>query len=155
VSDARVLASGEGLTLAPAPEVSFTLKTGSDETNGVWTLFEYTVPPRFAGPPPHWHKTTDEGFFILDGTVRFEVNGETTDVEAGGYARVPPGVVHRFSNPTDEPARFLGIAIPGGFERYFVELGELMASEPSWPPADMGPLLALMARHDTFPPPAP
>jgi hypothetical protein len=72
------LAPGEGLTLAPAPEVSFTLKTGSDETNGVWTLFEYTVPPRFAGPPPHWHKTTDEGFFILDGTVRFEVNGETT-----------------------------------------------------------------------------
>ncbi|HET8872164.1 MAG TPA: hypothetical protein VFM83_00615 [Gaiellaceae bacterium] len=42
-----------------------------------------------------------------------------------------------FSNPTDQAARFLGIAIPGGFERYFAELGELMANEPSWPPADM------------------
>jgi hypothetical protein len=63
-------------------------------------------------------------------------------------------VVHRFSNPTVEAARFLGLAVPGGFERYFVELGELMANEPSWPPTDMGQLLALMARHDTFPPPA-
>ena len=109
MSDARVLGPGEGLMLAPAPEVAFTLKTGTDETNGGWTLFEYTVPPRFAGPPPHWHKTTDEGFFILEGSVRFEVDGETTDVEAGGYARVPPGVVHRFSNPTDQAARFLGL----------------------------------------------
>ena len=39
--------------LAPAPEVAFTLKTGTHETNGVWTLFEYTVAPGFAGPPPH------------------------------------------------------------------------------------------------------
>lgn len=58
MSDARVLGPGDELTLAPASEVSFTLKTGTDETNGIWTLFEYTVPPRFTGPPPHWHKTT-------------------------------------------------------------------------------------------------
>jgi hypothetical protein len=30
-----------------------------------------------------------------------------------------------------------------------------MANEPSWPPADMGPAIALMAKYDTFPPPAP
>lgn len=53
MTDARVLGAGEGLMLAPAPGVGFTLKTGTDETNGVWTLFEYTVPLRFAGPPPH------------------------------------------------------------------------------------------------------
>jgi len=45
--------------------------------------------------PPHWHEQTDEAFFVLEGTVRFELDGETTDVQAGGYARVPPGVVHR------------------------------------------------------------
>ena len=41
MSEARVLGPGDGLTLAPAPEVSFTLKTGTDETNGVWTLPPY------------------------------------------------------------------------------------------------------------------
>jgi hypothetical protein len=30
-----------------------------------------------------------------------------------------------------------------------------MANEPSWPPADMSPVMALMAKYDTFPPPAP
>jgi hypothetical protein len=68
--------------------------------------------------------------------------------------RVPPGVVHRFSNPTEEPARFLGLIVPGGFEQYWVELAELMANEPTWPPEDPARVLALMARYDTFPPPA-
>jgi hypothetical protein len=94
-------------------------------------------------------------FFVLEGTLRFEVDGEATDVPAGGYARVPPGVVHRWSNPGDQPCRFLGLAIPGGLDRYLEELGQLMANEPSWPPADMGPAVALMAKYDTFPPPAP
>jgi hypothetical protein len=77
------------------------------------------------------------------------------DVQAGGYARVPPGVVHGFSNPTDEPSRFLGLIVPGGFEKYREELAEMMANEPSWPPADMGPVIARMAKYDGFLPPAP
>jgi hypothetical protein len=34
------------------------------------------------------------------------------------------------------------------------ELDAMMANEPSWPPADMEPVMALMAKYDTFPPPA-
>ena len=78
----------------------------------------------------------------------------SVDAQAGAYARVPPGVVHRFSNLSDESARFLGLIVPGGFEMYWEELGEMMANEPSWPPADMGSVMALMAKYDTFPPPA-
>lgn len=146
---------GEGRALAPAAGVAILLKGGAEDTDGRWTIFEYTAPPGFPGPPPHWHKKIEEAFFILEGTVRFEVDGETMDVRAGGYARVPPGVVHRFSNPTDEPSRFLGLVVPGGLERYFEELSEMMANEPSWPPADMSPVMALMSSYDTFPPPAP
>jgi mannose-6-phosphate isomerase-like protein (cupin superfamily) len=152
---AQTWGPGQGRNLAPAPGVVFSLKSGSADTDGGWTLFEYTAPPRFAGPPPHWHEVTEEAFFVLEGTVRFEVDGETLDLEPGGYARVPPGIVHRFSNPSDTQARFLGLCVPGGLERYFDELTQLMAGEPSWPPADMTPLLALMAEYDTYPPPAP
>jgi mannose-6-phosphate isomerase-like protein (cupin superfamily) len=134
--------------------VSVQLKTGARDTGGRWTMYEYTAPPNFAGPPPHWHKGTDEAFFVLEGTIRFELDGESVDANAGAYARVPPGVVHRFSNPSEKPARFLGLIIPGGFEGYWEELAEMMAREPSWPPADMGPAMALMAKYDTFPPPA-
>jgi hypothetical protein len=68
---------------------------------------------------------------------------------------VPPGVVHRFSNPTDQPSRFLGLAVPGGLEKYLEELAAMMANEPARPPEDMTPVMALMAAYDTFPPPVP
>jgi mannose-6-phosphate isomerase-like protein (cupin superfamily) len=151
-SEPQFLGPGEGRSTTPASGVTVSLKSSSDDTDGGWTLLEYTAPPGFQGPPPHLHKQTNEAFFVLEGTLRFEVDGEATDVSAGGYARVPPGVVHRFSNPGNEPCRFLGLAIPGGLDRYLEELGQLMANEPSWPPADMGPAIALMAKYDTFPP---
>jgi mannose-6-phosphate isomerase-like protein (cupin superfamily) len=133
----------------------FSLKSGAADTDGAWTLFEYSAAPGFPGPPAHWHKETEEAFFVLEGTVRFEIDDDTIHVPAGGYARIPPGTVHRFSNPTDAPCTCLGLCVPGGLERYFDELADLMAGEPSWPPADMSPVLTLMAKHDTFPPPGP
>ena len=94
---AQVQLPGEGRPVAAAG-VTILLKSAADDTDGRWTLYEYTAPPRFAGPPPHWHEQTEEAFFVLEGTVRFELDGETVDAPAGGYARVPPGVVHGFSN---------------------------------------------------------
>jgi hypothetical protein len=47
----------------------------------------------------------------------------------------------------------LGLTVPGGFEKYLEEVTHLVADAPFWPPADMAPLLALMAKYDTFPPP--
>jgi mannose-6-phosphate isomerase-like protein (cupin superfamily) len=114
---AQILEPGEGQAMTLAAGVTISLKSTSADTDGGWTLLEYTAPPNFAGPAPHWHKETDEAFFVLEGTIRFEVDGENVDLQAGGYARVPPGVVHRFSNPTDKPSRFLGVAIPGGLEQ--------------------------------------
>jgi mannose-6-phosphate isomerase-like protein (cupin superfamily) len=131
-----------------------TIKATAEATGGAFGLVESWIAPG-ASPPLHVHHGEDEAFFVLEGTVRFEVDGDTVDAPAGGYARVPPGVVHRFSNPFDEPARFLGLLVPGGFEQYWVELSLLMADAPSWPPEDMGPVLELQAKYDTFPPPAP
>jgi mannose-6-phosphate isomerase-like protein (cupin superfamily) len=108
---AQIQLPGEGRSLA-AVGVSVVLKSAAEDTDGRWTLYEYTAPPQFAGPPAHWHKETDEAFFVLEGTLRFEIDGETVDAPAGGYAGVPPGIVHRFSSPFDEPARFLGLLVP-------------------------------------------
>jgi mannose-6-phosphate isomerase-like protein (cupin superfamily) len=150
---AQVLEPDQGRSLA-AVGTSVLLKTVAADTGRRWTMYEYTAAPGFAGPPPHWHKQTDEAFFVLEGTIRFEVDAESVDAQPGAYARVPPRVVHRFSNPSDEQAQFIGLIVPGGFEKYWEELGEMMAKEPSSPPADMGPVMALMAKYDTFPPPA-
>ena len=44
---------------------------------------------------------------------------------------------------------------PGGLEGYFDELSALIQKAPSWPLADMRPVVALMERYDTYAPPAP
>jgi len=39
-----------------------------------------------------------------------------------------------------------------GMQGYFEELTKFVASAPSWPPADMAPVIALAERYDTFSP---
>ena len=135
--------------------VTMSFKTTGAQSDGQWLVLEYTAPPHFAGPPPHWHKVTTEIFYVLEGTLTLRTGEETIQAGPGGYAFVPPGVVHAFSNQSDAPARYLLVASPAGLENYFAELAELVKHEPSWPPKDMSKIVALMARYDTFAPPAP
>ena len=48
---AQVLGPGEGRSLA-AVGVAVLLKSAAEDTDDRWTLYEYTAPPHFAGPPP-------------------------------------------------------------------------------------------------------
>jgi mannose-6-phosphate isomerase-like protein (cupin superfamily) len=144
---------GDGET-ASALGVNITYKTVGSQSDGRWLALEYTAPPRFAGPPPHWHKVTTEIFYVLEGALSLRVGDESIQAGPGGYAFVPPRTVHAFSNETDAPAKYLLVASPAGLENYFAELAELVKGEPSWPPKDMSKLVALMAKYDTFPPQA-
>lgn len=146
-----LLEPGEGRSIE-AVGVQMTFKTVGSESDGQWLVLEYTAPPNFPGPPPHYHKVTTEIFYILEGTLTLRVGSDPLSVGAGGYAFVPPGTVHGFSNQTDEPAKFLLVASPAGLEDYFSELQQLISDEPQWPPKDMRKVGALMAKYDTFPP---
>ena len=125
----------------------------SADTNGRWSLIEYTCAPRFAGPPAHIHDTFDEAFYVLEGTLAMTLDGAEVSAGAGQFVRVPAGAPHAFSNPSDAPARFLVFCSPGGFEGYFLQLGALIAKSPIWPPADPTELAAISARYDQRPAP--
>lgn len=148
-----MLPPGDGRSISMMGGV-VTFKTESDETRGAWSLLELTVPPHFNGPPPHWHKVTQEAFYVLEGTLTFQVGDRTFEASPGGYIFVPTGIIHTYSNDEYKPAKFLGFVSPGGFEKYFDELAELIQNEPSWPPENMNKVLALMAKYDTYPPSA-
>lgn len=124
------------------------LVTGED-SDGVFSLFEYTAPPDFSGPPLHWHKETAELFYMLEGSLTVRLGDENHALSPGDRVLIPPGIVHGFSNPGQHPARFLLHVTPGGFERYFEELGKLIRNASSWPLPDMSPVVKLAARFDT------
>jgi uncharacterized cupin superfamily protein len=66
-------------------------------------------------------------FYVLEGTLTMRLGDATTELPAGSFVCVPPGVVHTFSNPGDAPVRFLNFNTPGGWENYMRDLGELLA----------------------------
>jgi len=113
-------------------------------------LLEYIAPPLFAGPPLHWHKVTNEAFYVLEGIMTFRMGEEVFKGTPGAMVYIPTGVLHTFSNQEEAPARFLTFLYPGGFEEYFKELAALAQSEPSWPPRELSKLQMLYAKYDNF-----
>ena len=83
------------------------------ETGGAVSIFEEVVQPGI-GPPRHTHREQTEVFHVLSGNVLFEIDGERTEVSAGGAAVVPAGVVHAFKNIGRDPATIHFEMIPSG-----------------------------------------
>jgi quercetin dioxygenase-like cupin family protein len=131
--------------------VSVHVLVRAGDTGGAWSLVDYELPPRFAGPPPHVHAGITEAFYCTEGTLALMLDGQAVTLRAGEVAVVPPGVPHAFANPSDTPARMLLWLTPGGFERYFDDLAALAAASPVWPPADPGAMAAVAARYDLVP----
>lgn len=100
---------------------SLRVLVSGDDTRGAYTLMDYVAGASFGGPPAHRHGF-DELFLVLEGSLTLEVNGKTLVAKPGDHALVPGGAAHRFSNPNPEPARFLCVMSPPGFEAYFEEL---------------------------------
>jgi mannose-6-phosphate isomerase-like protein (cupin superfamily) len=68
-------------------------------------------PPRYAAPL-HIHRTDDEAFYVLQGTLSFRVNDDTVTIPSGGATLVPRGTAHTFWNPELAPARYLVALTP-------------------------------------------
>lgn len=93
------------------------LKT-SEETGGEYTLIEIEVAAG-GGNAPHYHKTYDEHFEMLKGTLEVQLGKEKHTLHAGQKAVAPKNTLHCFRNPTGEPTTFLVELRPGsaGFEK--------------------------------------
>jgi mannose-6-phosphate isomerase-like protein (cupin superfamily) len=138
-----VLGPGEGETMKIAGN-TITFLADFAATGGALGVLDYAAAPNFPGPPPHLHRETAEIFHVLEGELTLRLGDETVTLEPGGFALVPPGTVHTFSNQTDAPVRFLGLVSPGGFEQYFRDLRDALGDGPL-DPATIG---AISARFD-------
>ena len=112
-------------------------------TGGGFSLVEHPITPRTLGSPVHTHAHEDEWSYVLEGRVGFELGGDVLEAGPGELVFKPRGEPHAFWNATDEPARFLEIISPSGFERYFAEARDLFA--PGEP--DMEAFAALSERY--------
>ena len=125
----KVVPSGEGHTLMVAG-VRCTIKASGEDTGGAYALIEMFLPPS-GGPPPHLHEREEESFYILEGTLLFQVGDESLTAGAGAYVKTPRGVRHALKNAGTTPARVLVLVIPAGIEKFFEEIGQPVDETPS------------------------
>src|SRR4028118_1467044 len=123
--------------------VNITFLASAQDTGGQWSLLEYTAPPQFKGPAPHWHRQTTEAFYIVEGQLCMQIGERVFEAQPGSFVLVAPGEPHVWSNPQTAPCKFLVFVSPSGLENYFEEVAKLMQTEATWPPADMSKVVAL------------
>jgi mannose-6-phosphate isomerase-like protein (cupin superfamily) len=140
MTDGLILPPGAGRSI---PGAGMTLKLGA-ERSSAWSVFDAEVLPGF-DVGAHRHRHAEELFYILQGELEllaFEPRSTTAadwrtwesdsgaKVVRGGPGSVmfvPAGCPHAFYNPGPAPVRMLFLLSPPGHERYFEEMGELLA----------------------------
>jgi mannose-6-phosphate isomerase-like protein (cupin superfamily) len=113
--------SNQGRTVAVVGDVYRFLATGED-TNGRYALCEAIVTPG-GGPPPHVHSREEEGFYVLEGEIVFQIGDKVVVATAGMFANMAVGTMHSFKNESGKPARMLISVVPAGLESMFFEVG--------------------------------
>ena len=116
----------------------YEVKVSSEESGGAVTVMEMTVPAGY-GPPPHTHDCT-EIVYVIDGAATFHIEGETVEGGPGAVFHFPPGTTETFE-PNGQ-VRVLCTYLPGGIDKFFVEVGEPALSHTVPPPSDTPPDIA-------------
>ncbi len=115
----------------------FRVLVSSEQTDGAYSLLEMTVRQGFE-PPAHYHEREDEAFYVLEGRIRFYLDGEEIVASAGEAVFLPRMVPHAFRVDT-MTAKVLLLLTPGDFAHFFINLSEeapanVMPAIPQGPP---------------------
>ncbi|WP_308636428.1 cupin domain-containing protein [Paenibacillus silvisoli] len=122
-----------------APLLGKTL-TGSGLVLAEWTADGCppdTEPMRMA--PLHRHLEDDEAWYVLEGTLAFQLGDEIIEADSGSAVLAPRGVKHTFWNPKQAPARYLIIMTK--------RISELIDAIHATEQRDSATMQALFARY--------
>src|SRR5271154_2033746 len=111
-------------------------------------LFEMLVQPGARVPVAHFHENWDETVYGLTGVSTWRIDGRDVELEPGKAVFIKRGIVHSFSNGTQEATTCLNILTPGVLgPGYFREMAALIASGPPNPEV----VKTTMLRHGLIP----
>lgn len=103
------------------------LLRAAEDTRAAYTMVEMTWDAGFS-VPPHVHSREDEATYILEGRIRFWLDGQTFEAGPGEFVIKPIGIPHAMANDQGGSCRFLEVYTPAGLEAYFWDVAQLFAS---------------------------
>jgi quercetin dioxygenase-like cupin family protein len=131
------LKSGEGWTYRFG--IDFTVKASEIQDHSGTAFVEY-ITQKGEEPPDHTHRTENEMFYVVEGSITFRCGGESFDLEKGGFVFLPRGIKHGYTIRSDGPVRLIAITSPPreesarGWGGFIVDMekgqGELIAKPP-------------------------
>ena len=118
-----IVGPGEGATVQGPAGGPLTFKARGEQTDGALTVFENVIAPG-DGPPMHFHEQEDESWYVLEGELRFKIDGELSRAPAGSFVFVPRGMPHCFQGVAEGSTRILVIFNPSG--NALIESGDML-----------------------------
>jgi quercetin dioxygenase-like cupin family protein len=110
--------------------VRLTFRRTTAESSGEVVEVEAIYRPASTARPRHFHPNQVERFTIVDGVLRFEVDGTTRDYKTGESVIVPAGAVHAAFNPLPTPTRVIWETRPAlQTERLFETINGLLRNK--------------------------
>ena len=100
------MAAAEPGTVLNFPTETMEITATPDQTGDRYKLKMTVTPgggPGIKGFGPHIHDGSTEIFNIVSGTMTYRLGRDFGDLGAGDRVEIPPGTVHGFKNPGDEP----------------------------------------------------
>ena len=137
--DLTVVAPGGGAE-GYLGSIGVVFKLWGNDTGGAVSIVEHPFPVG-ALVPPHLHTREDEYSIVTEGEIGFRSGDREVVLGAGGYITKPRGEMHTMWNAGPTPARMIEVITPAGFEHFFRELSDIVASGPP-PTLDTVPNLA-------------
>jgi quercetin dioxygenase-like cupin family protein len=146
-----VVRPGEGRFSYSTDELRKTnyCKLTSDDSGGACSIFEINARPR-SGPPRHVHHREDEWFHVLSGEFLFKAGDQQFTLPTGASIWLPRDIPHVWANPTTAEAKVMLVCQPGGFEKFFDEMGNAMLDKQS--PAQMEQIMHKYGMETLGPP---
>jgi mannose-6-phosphate isomerase-like protein (cupin superfamily) len=144
------LAVGEGRALWHLGAL-LNFKALGEETGGQFWALE-GLADRHMAVPLHAHSREEEVWYVLEGEITFYIGDKAVDGGPGTVVYIPRDTPHTFQIKS-ETARWFGIGLPAGLDRWFFETGEpagelTLPPPPSGPP-DVGAIIASLRAYGT------
>ncbi len=133
-----IVAPQQGQTISMVGDTYRIVITG-EQTGGAYAVIDMLI-PKNGGPGPHSHAEIEESFYVMDGEIEV-VNEQGADTAGQGtFVNIPlGGMVHRFTNKQDKPARLWCTVVPAGLDAMFLELGKPVQPGQFLPPPQLSP----------------
>jgi quercetin dioxygenase-like cupin family protein len=121
------------------------IKLAGEQTEGRFSLIELLRPPDLE-VPLHVHSREDELFHVLEGTISYRIGDTRILASAGHTVLAPKGIPHGFTVTSRDPAHYLVVYSPAGFEGFIRESSQPAQALSLPPPPDGPPDAAMLQR---------